>query len=203
MDPLVFTGGSAVTNGYLYDQPGGPLLVDAPAGSLDWLKGLGKKPVALLLTHQHYDHVEDAAAIAEWAACPILAWQPYEESLTLVPLLRVVGMEMEVEPFVVTTVLEGMERLPLPGIDCQLSHVPGHATDSVVFHFPGDGLAFVGDTLMPGGMGRTDLPGGSWELLREGIHRHLFSMPPETRVYSGHGPATTIAREIATNPFLH
>lgn len=202
MDPLVFTGGSASTNGYLHDQPGGPLLIDAPSGSLAWLQRLGKTPTALLLTHQHYDHVEDAAAIAAWAGCPILAWQPYEEMLTLVPLLRVVGMEMEIAPYSVTTTLEGQDQLPLPGWHCRLLHVPGHAVDSVVFHFPQEGLAYVGDTLMPGGVGRTDLPGGSWETLCAGIRHRLFTLPPETRVFSGHGPATTIGREMATNPFL-
>lgn len=201
-NPLVFTGGSAITNGYLHDHPGGPLLIDAPLGSLDWLQAMGKKPVALLLTHQHYDHVEDAAAIAAWANCPILAWRPYEEMLTLVPLMRVVGMEMEVYPYEVTTVLEGLTKLPLPGVECQLFHVPGHAVDSVVFYFPEEAIAYVGDTLMPGGMGRTDLPGGSWQQLEDGIRHCLFTLPAETLVLSGHGPATTIAREMATNPFL-
>lgn len=201
-DPLVFTGGSAITNGYLHHHPEGSLLIDAPAGSLVWLQAMAVKPAALLLTHQHYDHVEDAAAIAAWAACPILAWRPYEEMLTLAPLMRAVGMEMEVESFEVTTKLEGLTELPLPGMNCRLFHVPGHAPDSVVFYFPEDSLAYVGDTLMPGGMGRTDLPGGSWQQLEEGIRRHLFTLPRQTRVLSGHGPETTIGREMATNPFL-
>ena len=201
-DPLVFTGGSAVTNGYLHDHPAGPLLIDAPKGCLGWLQAMGKKPVALLLTHQHYDHVEDAAAIANWAACPIIAWSHYDEMLTLVPLMRAVGMEMEVAPYQVTTTLEGKSELPLPAVNCRLFHIPGHASDSVVFYFPEESLAYVGDTLMPGGMGRVDLPGGSWQELEAGIHRHLFTLPPETVVLSGHGPSTTIGREMATNPFL-
>jgi glyoxylase-like metal-dependent hydrolase (beta-lactamase superfamily II) len=201
-DPLIFTGGSAVTNGYLHEHPGGPLLIDAPRGCLAWLQDLEKKPVALLLTHQHYDHVEDAAAVAAWAGCPILAWRPYEEMLTLVPLMRVVGMEMEIEPYEVTTMLEGKAELPLPGVGCRLFPLPGHAADSVVFYFPGEAIAYVGDTLMPGGLGRTDLPGGSWQTLEDGIRRHLFTLPPETLVLSGHGPPTTIGREMATNPFL-
>lgn len=201
-DPLIFTGGFAGTNGYLHDHDDGPLLIDAPSGSLAWLREIEKKPAALLLTHQHYDHVEDAAAIAAWAGCPILAWAPYEESLTLVPLMRAVGMEIEVAPYRVTTTLEGQTELPLPGVNCRLFHLPGHAPDSVVFYFPEAAIAFVGDTLMPGGMGRTDLPGGSWQQLEEGIRRRLFTLPPETAVLSGHGPPTTIAREMATNPFL-
>ena len=201
-DPLIFTGGSAITNGYLHDHPAGPLLIDAPSGSLGWLQAMRKMPVALLLTHQHYDHVEDAAAIAAWAGCPILAWRPYEEMLTLVPLMRVVGMEMEIEPYQITTTLEGKTELPLPGVNCRLIHLPGHAIDSVVFYFPEESIAYVGDTLLPGGLGRTDLPGGSWQQLEDGIRQKLFTLPPETIALSGHGPPTTIGREMATNPFL-
>lgn len=201
-DPKIFTGGSAVTNGYLHDHPSGPLLIDAPEGSLGWLRDIGKKPVALLLTHQHYDHVQNAADIAAWAGCPILAWSPYEEMLTLVPLMRVVGMEEEVQPYQVTTTLSGQSELPLPGVNCRLFYLPGHAIDSVVFYFPEESIAYVGDTLLPGGLGRTDLPGGSWQQLEDGIRRHLFTLPPETLVLSGHGPPTTIGREMTTNPFL-
>jgi hydroxyacylglutathione hydrolase len=72
----------------------------------------------------------------------------------------------------------------------------------VIFHLPAAKLVFSGDTLFAGSIGRTDLPGGSTRQLLEGIARHLLTLPPETRVLSGHGPATTIGREAAENPFL-
>jgi glyoxylase-like metal-dependent hydrolase (beta-lactamase superfamily II) len=72
----------------------------------------------------------------------------------------------------------------------------------VIFHLPAEKLVFSGDTLFAGSIGRTDLPGGSTRQLLEGISRHLLTLPADTRVLSGHGPATSIGREIAGNPFL-
>ena len=96
-----------------------------------------------------------------------------------------------------------MERpLRLAGLDFQLAHVPGHATDAVTFYLATAGVLFSGDTLFAGSIGRTDLPGGSTQQLLAGIDRHLLTLPAETRVLSGHGPATTIGREAAQNPYL-
>ena len=83
-----------------------------------------------------------------------------------------------------------------------MAHVPGHSTDSVIYHFAKDGVVFSGDTIFEGSIGRTDLPLGDTRQLLEGIDRHLLSLPPETRVFPGHGPDTTIGREAETNPFL-
>jgi hydroxyacylglutathione hydrolase len=72
----------------------------------------------------------------------------------------------------------------------------------VTFYIAGQGVLFSGDTLFSGSIGRTDLPGGSMEQLLDGIARHLMSLPPETKVYPGHGPSTTISAEVAGNPYL-
>ena len=82
--------------------------------------------------------------------------------------------------------------------------MPGHSPDSVVFIYNGinNGVAFGGDTLFAGGVGRADLPQGDMELLLTGIRSKLFTLPPETRVFPGHGPDTTIQVEQSTNPFL-
>jgi glyoxylase-like metal-dependent hydrolase (beta-lactamase superfamily II) len=72
----------------------------------------------------------------------------------------------------------------------------------VTFYVPAEGVVFSGDAVFAGSIGRTDLPGGSTQQLLDGIARHLLTLPPETRVLSGHGPATTIGREAATNPYL-
>jgi glyoxylase-like metal-dependent hydrolase (beta-lactamase superfamily II) len=71
-----------------------------------------------------------------------------------------------------------------------------------VFRLVADAVVFSGDTLFAGSIGRTDLPGGSTRQLLDGISRHLLALPPETRVLSGHGPATTIGRELDANPYL-
>jgi glyoxylase-like metal-dependent hydrolase (beta-lactamase superfamily II) len=111
-------------------------------------------------------------------------------------------MPISVEPYQIDSLLDTAQPLRLAGMEIQLAHVPGHATDAVTFHLPDAGILFSGDTLFAGSIGRTDLPGGSTRQLLDGIARHLMTLPPETRVLSGHGPATTIGREAVGNPYL-
>ena len=197
-----FTGGMAQTNGYLVgsSKEGGTcLLVDAPLGVGAWLEGLGEKPSDLLLTHQHYDHVEDAAKVAAMGA-KVHAFAPHSEELTLEKLLQQSGIPVKVEPYAVDDLLEGKTELEAGGVRFSLEHVPGHSPDSVVFVC--GGVAFGGDTLFAGGIGRADLPQGDMQLLLAGIREKMLSLPGATRIYPGHGPDTTIGSEQATNPFL-
>lgn len=200
--PDCFTGGFVQTNGYLIQTAdGGHVLVDAPQGVAEWLGARGVKPVALLLTHQHYDHVEDAAAVAAMGA-KIHAWWPYSTELTLEERVRSWGMPIHVEPYAVDELLEGRERLEIGGLSFELAHVPGHAPDSVTFHHAKSGELYSGDTLFAGSIGRADLPGGNMGQLVDGIRGKLFVLPDGTRVYPGHGPATTIGAERAGNPYV-
>ena len=80
--------------------------------------------------------------------------------------------------------------------------VPGHSAGSVCFYCAQDGILIAGDVLFAGSIGRTDLPGGDFDLLTSGIRQKLFTLPPDTKVYPGHGPTTTIGREIESNPFF-
>jgi glyoxylase-like metal-dependent hydrolase (beta-lactamase superfamily II) len=80
--------------------------------------------------------------------------------------------------------------------------VPGHTPGSLAFYSESDGCVFTGDALFAGSIGRTDLPGGSFETLLSAIRKQLLTLPPETVVYSGHGPETTIERESKTNQYL-
>ena len=196
-----YTGGFTQTNGYLVETPDGNLLIDAPEGIADWLRGKGVRVDDVLLTHQHYDHVVDAAAL-QGGGARLHAFAPYSQELTLEAAARAWGMPISVEPYRIDSLFQMDQPLRLAGMEILLAHVPGHATDSVIFHLPAEKLVFSGDTLFAGSIGRTDLPGGSTEQLLDGISRHLLTMPAETRVLSGHGPASTIGREAAGNPFL-
>ena len=199
--PDCFTGGFVQTNGYLFQTPDGSwIAVDAPAGMAGWLERRGIVPAALLLTHQHYDHVEDAAALSAMGS-KVHAWLPYSTALTLEEMMRSYGMPVTVPPFAVDVLLEGREVLEIGGCRLELAHVPGHAVDSVTFHLAESGELFSGDTLFQGSIGRADLPGGNPELLIDGIREKLFALPESTRVYPGHGPATTIRAERAGNPY--
>ncbi len=83
-----------------------------------------------------------------------------------------------------------------------MRHVPGHCPGNVLFYFPALKAAFVGDALFAGSVGRTDLPGGSSEVLKESIRTQIYTLPDETAVLSGHGEATTVGVEKKTNPFV-
>jgi len=201
MKSSVFTGGFAQTNGWLIETAGGNLLVDAPEGIAGWLAGKGVRIDHLLLTHQHYDHVQDAAALQAQGAT-VHAFAPYSEELTLVKAAREWGMPLHVDPFAVDQLITPGEPLALCGLEFSVAHVPGHAGDSLTFHLRSHGLVFAGDALFQGSIGRTDLPGGDTQTLLDGIRRHLLTLDGSTRVLPGHGPETTIAAEAAGNPFL-
>jgi len=200
--PESFTGGFVQTNAYLIETPdGGHVLIDAPMGVAEWLQRKGIHPVALLLTHQHYDHVEDVAAVAAMGA-KVHAFAPYSAVLTLEERVRSWGLPVQIQPYTVDELLEGSANLEIGGLEMQLAHVPGHSTDSVTFYLPDRGELYAGDTLFAGSIGRADLPGGNMAQLVDGIRAKLFALADETRVFPGHGPTTTIGAERAGNPYV-
>ena len=94
------------------------------------------------------------------------------------------------------------ESINLGNLQLEVLFTPGHAPGHVCFYLESEGVLFDGDVLFRQGIGRTDLPGGDYALLMDSIQRRLMSLPDETIVLSGHGPATTIGQERDTNPFL-
>ena len=204
----VFTGGFCQTNAYLLDTGGRRLLVDAPEDCAAWLRGLGVRVDALLLTHQHFDHVMDAARIMADHGCPVVAWSQPTPELWLNRLVsQMAGWELEIAPYVVTHELGGPGRgcgevLEMVGESFRVLHVPGHSPDSVCFYQEASGRCFCGDTVFAGGIGRTDFPGGDAAGLLAGIREKLFSLPGDTVLLPGHGGLTTVADERTGNPFF-
>lgn len=197
----LYTGGFVQTNGYLVETPDGNLLIDAPEGIADWITHRGVRVDDVLLTHQHYDHVMDAAAL-QALGCRLHAFADYSKDLTLESAARAWGMPISVTPYQVDGLFDMAKPLRIAGLEISLAHIPGHALDSVTFHLVDHGVVFSGDTLFAGSIGRTDLPGGSTTQLLDGIARHLMTLPPETKVFPGHGPTTTIGEEASGNPYL-
>lgn len=196
----MFTGGALETNSYLVACPEGNILIDAPEGSAEAFREI---PVAmLLLTHGHYDHVWDAAAVARHHGC-LVAMHPVTESMLADRnLLRRFGIDLEVEPVKADLkLLEGAEQRLL-GRSFNILEVPGHCPGSLCIHDATSNLLFGGDVLFAGGVGRWDLPGGDQDLLLSGISKKLLPLPGQTIVLPGHGPSTTIEEERAYNPYL-
>ncbi len=201
MKITTYTGGFVQTNSYLIETPDGNLLIDAPEGVTEWIASRGVRVDDVLLTHQHYDHVTDAAKMKESGA-RLHALEDYSKDLTLESMARGWGMPILVTTYQIDRHFMMGEPLKLAGLEISLAQVPGHSSDSVTFHLADHGVVFSGDTLFAGSIGRTDLPGGSTTQLLDGIAKHLMSLPPETKVLPGHGPGTTIGEELRENPYL-
>jgi hydroxyacylglutathione hydrolase len=195
-----FTGGVFDTNCFLIDAPGGKILVDAPQGADEQFSS---EPVGLLLlTHGHFDHIADAAAILGRHRCPCAIAPDSLPLVTSRDAFQKYGFALEIEPIQPERlVLEGPAQDFL-GLSFDVFEVPGHCPGSLCFYHRESGNLFGGDVLFCGGVGRWDLPGGDAELLFRGIREKIFPLPPETVVHPGHGPSTTIGEERENNPFV-
>jgi glyoxylase-like metal-dependent hydrolase (beta-lactamase superfamily II) len=156
----------------------------------------GASCAAILVTHTHFDHIGAVADLAEGLGVPV--YVPAGEVDVLDEVYRPYGVS--VRPWVTATPVAAGDRLELAGIEWETVSVPGHTVDHVAY--VADGALFSGDVLFAGGVGRVDLPGGDWDRLIASIEVLLQRFPPDTPVYPGHGPPTTLGAELAQNPFL-
>jgi hydroxyacylglutathione hydrolase len=207
ISPRVFTGGDLATNGYLLEGKEGVICFDAPEGMARELMRAGIKPVALLLTHGHFDHMWDSVLIQEDYHCPIYVHLADQDMVLDTSYVKMFGV---VPPIRAPSAVRNYDipeqasaKFLCAGEEFQIFHIPGHSPGSVAFYHAGWGVLISGDTLFCGGVGRWDLPGGSRAALLHGLRKHLVPLPPETRVYAGHGPRTTIGHERDTNPYLY
>lgn len=156
----------------------------------------------ILLTHAHIDHVGAVAALVEEYACPVLMHAEAEPMLAQLPSqAMMMGLRFGKVPSV-DAYIEDEEVVKVGGVELRSLYTPGHAPGHLAFYAESEGLVLAGDALFAGSVGRTDLPGGSMELLLRSIEERLLTLPDGTAVYPGHGPETTIANEKAHNPFL-
>ncbi|MGZ4440852.1 MAG: MBL fold metallo-hydrolase, partial [Gaiellaceae bacterium] len=150
----------------------------------------------ILITHSDVDHIGGVAALAEGTGVEV--WAPEGEADALRRGETRGGMRVPPhDPE--HTVSEG-DVVTVAGIAFEVVDVPGHSAAHIAFHH--DGELFAGDLLFAGSVGRVDLVGGDWLTLLASVRHLLELFPPETIVYPGHGPSTTLGRELATNPFL-
>jgi len=200
----------AATNCYVVSGDGETgVIVDAPPdlpGIEQIVEEAGVVPVALLATHGHVDHV-GAAGVVTHRFSMVGYLHPDDGWLARDPaaqLRSIFLMEPEGDyspPDRFEDLTDG-QTLDLAGISFDVLHTPGHTPGHVCFRIQDEGLLLSGDHLFAGSIGRTDLPGGDHDTMMESLRLKIAPLPPETDVLPGHGPTTTIARELATNPFL-
>lgn len=172
-----------------------------PERILAEVKSQGLAVKYVLNTHGHFDHTDANAALVK-ATGALLAVHPLD-----IPLLRAAGgaawFGVYAKPGPAPDLeLHQGDELQIGTLRLQVLHTPGHTPGHVCFYEPRAGVLFDGDVLFYRGIGRTDLPGGSWSQLLDSIERVLFALPDTTVVYSGHGPVTTIGDEKRLNPWL-
>lgn len=157
---------------------------------------------AVLLTHAHIDHIEGVAALVRRTGAPVYLHAddvPFYQGVGVQAMQFGISVE-ELPP--VDRTLEHGQVLELAGLTFQVRHVPGHSPGHVVLYIEDAGVAFSGDVVFQGSVGRTDLPGGSFTQLIQGIRQQVLTLPQDTTLYPGHGPDTTVGHERTTNPFL-
>jgi glyoxylase-like metal-dependent hydrolase (beta-lactamase superfamily II) len=159
---------------------------------------MGASAAAILITHGHWDHLLGVADLAEGTGAPV--YMAEDERALLENLPNLVPQGVVARGHTADTFLHGGETLELAGIEFEVLSVPGHSPAHLAYH--ADGCLFSGDVVFARSVGRTDLPGGDWDTLVESIRTLGERFPPETVVYSGHGPPTTLGAELDRNPFL-
>ena len=182
------------TKGGIVIDPGG----DAPA-VLDRIEQLGLNIKYILNTHGHIDHIAANRPVKEATGAQIAIHRDDAQWLITDQgdYARMLGVLSPGPP--ADVLLDEGDQVEFGNESLQVIHTPGHSLGGI--SLVGDGLVFCGDTLFAMGVGRVDLPGGSWETLMHSIKTRLFSMPDDTTVYTGHGSPTTVGREKGFNPW--
>jgi glyoxylase-like metal-dependent hydrolase (beta-lactamase superfamily II) len=212
LDVRMFTVGPIQENAYIVAADGADRAVMVDPGAeaerlLEATRELGVEIEAILVTHCHFDHIGAVAQVARASGAPVYCPEIERGVLADINSWTPPGFG-PFESYEADQTVKGGERLSLAGLDIEVvftpGHSPGHVTYAIAAAAPGrkERVLLSGDVLFGGSVGRTDLPGGDWNVLERSIGGLLQAFPGETMVYPGHMGTTTLGRERDTNPFL-
>lgn len=193
----------------IYDESGECIIVDPANYEPDEDRALSTfiaehslKPVMNLNTHCHIDHILGISHVKKTFSIPLHAHENEASMLKNAQLMgKVFGFQLEELPVIDHFIVHGAS-ITFGRSELIALHVPGHSAGSLAIYSREGNFVITGDALFAGSIGRTDLPGGDYDTLIESISTHLFSLPPETSIWPGHGEPSSIGDEIAHNPFF-
>jgi glyoxylase-like metal-dependent hydrolase (beta-lactamase superfamily II) len=168
----------------------------------DFLESHNLKPVLLLNTHCHLDHIfGNKFMLKRYGLRPHSPESDEYNRLNATKHALMFGLSMDLPPEP-DAFVSHLQELEFGTVKLLALHVPGHSSGSISYYCKEAGAVFTGDALFAGSIGRTDLPGGNYDTLLTSIKTNLLTLPPDTIVYPGHGPDTTVEKEMKTNPYL-
>ena len=207
MDVRTFTVGPVQENCHIARRDGAREAIVIDPGDeaerlLEAITALALDVKAILLTHTHFDHVGAVAPVARATGAEV--WCPELEVPVLADIMRYVPWAGfgPYESYDADHTVAGGETLELAGLEIEVLFTPGHSPGHVTYWVRDEQVAFPGDVLFAGSIGRTDLPGGNHADMLESLRTKVLPLPDPAVVLPGHGPQTTMARERAANPYL-
>lgn len=201
--------GPLQTNAYIIENDTKECIIIDPGSEgtrlVENLDQQGLKPLAILLTHAHFDHIGAVDAVRDKWNCPVYIHENEQDWLSDPSLngSKFFGLSEEVKANKADQVLKEEGLLEIGLFRFEVFETPGHSPGSVSYYMSEKSVVFSGDALFASSIGRTDLRGGSHKVLLQSIHEKLLVLPEETTVASGHGPLTSIGEEMDQNPFLN
>ena len=208
MEIIQIEAGPVATIGYLVidKKSKKAAIVDAPLESTTYFISLIEERKltveAILLTHTHWDHIADCSKLVKFTNASVYAHESDLHRITDPMAHTIIPLPFKIEAVTDIKTVKSKDKIIIGSLVFEVLHTPGHTEGGICYVEHSKGIIFAGDTLFNESIGRVDLPGGSMPTLLHSINNELMNLPDEFKVYSGHGPATTIGWERIHNPFL-
>ncbi len=205
---VVKESGPVYTNGYLVynENESNAVIIDAPMGLWDqisdFVANANLNIIAILITHSHWDHTVDCHLISNITKAPVYVHQEDIYRISNPMQHTILKLPFEIDAVDNPIPIHDNDELKFGNLNFKVIHTPGHTEGGVCYVNYQGKIIFSGDTIFKNSIGRTDLPGGSRNKLLDSIRTKIINLPMEFSIYSGHGPVTTVGRELSQNPFL-